>query len=178
MSYGTTPGNGQPDPTEQQPGAFRPTPEPAPMTTEDQYGGAPGQQPPPSYPPAYPQPGYAQPGYGQPGYGKPGYGAGGYYPPGYPAGPAGQQPPTHMAWAWTAAAGGVLFSLILGLPTAIVALVYAQKVRPNWQSGNVQAAIKASRRARTWAIVSTILDLLGVAVVILVIGTAHTGGSH
>lgn len=164
MSYGNTPGDEQPDPGEQQPGAFQPTPEPAPMFPEGEYGGPPGQQPLPSYP--------------QPSYPQPGYGPGGYFPPGFGAGPAGQQPPTHMAWAWIAAAGGVLFSLILGFPTAMIALNHARKVRPNWQAGNLQAAITASRKARTWAIVSTILDLLGVGLLVIVIGSAHTTGSN
>jgi hypothetical protein len=133
------------------------------MRPEDQYGGAPGQQAPPSYP----QPGYGQPGYGQPG----------SFPPGYAAAPAGQEPPTHTAWIWIAAIGGVLFSLILGFPTAMVALQHARKVRPNWQSGNVQAAIAASRKARTWAIVSTVLDLLGVVLLVVIVGSARTSGS-
>jgi Interferon-induced transmembrane protein len=169
MSYGTTPGDEQPDPAEQQPGAFQPTPEPAPMYPEGEYTGPPGQQAPPSYP---------QPGYGQPGYGQPGSDQGGYFPPGYAAGPTGQPPATHLAWAWIAAVGGVLFSLILGLPTAIIALNHARKVRPNWQAGNVQAAITASRKARTWAIVSTILDILGIGVLVIVIGAAHTTSSN
>jgi hypothetical protein len=163
MSYGNTPGDGQPDPAGQQPGPFQPTPEPAPMSPEDPYGGASGQPGPPSYP--------------QPGYGQPGYGEGSYTPPGYAAGPAGQEPPTHLAWAWIAAAGGVLFSLILGFPTAMIALNHARKVRPSWQAGNMQAAINASRKARTWAIVSTILDVLGIGILAIVIASAHTAGS-
>jgi hypothetical protein len=132
--------------------------------------GGPGQ-PPPSYP--QPPPGYGQPGYGQPGYGQPG----GYFPPGYGAWPAGQEPPTYTAWIWIAAIVGVLFSLILGFPTAMIALSQARKVRPNWQTGNQQAAIKASRRARTWVIVSSILDVLGVALFALIIGSGPTTGS-
>ena len=175
MSYGSTPGDGQPDYGEQQPGSVQPAPPPSPMPPPDQYGGAPGPPPPPSYP----QPGYGQPGYGQPGYGQPGYGQpGGYFPPGYGAWPGGQEPPTHMAWIWVAAIGGVLFSLILGFPTAMIALSQARKVRPNWQAGNQQAAMTASRRARTWVIVSTILDILGVVLfVVIVAGSAHTSGS-
>ena len=188
MSYGTTPGDGQPNPSEQQPGAFQPAPEPAPMAPEGQYGGTPGQQAPwNNPPPAYPQPGYGQqgygqqgypaPGYGQPGYGQPGYGTGGYFPPGYAAGPTGQEPSSHMAWVWVAAIGGVLFNLILGFSTAMIALSQARKVRPNWQAGNMQAAVSASRRARNWLIVSTIFDVIGVGAFILVLGSAHTAGS-
>jgi len=139
------------------------------MYGEGQFGGAPWPQPPPGYP---------QPGYGQPGYGQPGYGPGGYFPPGYGAWPGGQEPPTYTAWIWVAAIGGVLFSLILGFPTAMIALSQARKVRPNWQTGNQQAAIKASRRARTWVIVSTILDALGVILFVLIVaGSVHTTGS-
>src|SRR5215469_5292125 len=180
MSYGPTPGDGRPDPAEQQPGSVQP----APYWPEDQNVSAPGQQPPPSYPQpdfgqqSYGHRGYGQPGYGQPGYGQPGSGPAGYFPPGYAAGPAGQEPPNYLAWARIAAIGGVLFSLILGFPTAMIALQYARKVRPNWQAGNVQAAITVSRKARTWAIVSTILDLVGVAVFALIIGSAHTTGSN
>lgn len=168
MTDGMTLGDGQPDPAEQQPGAFQPTPEPAPMFPEGQYGGPSGQQAPPSYP---------QPGYDQTGFGQPGYGTSGYFPPGYAGGPGGQQPPTHLAWAWIAAAGGVLFSLILGFPTAMIALSHARKVRPNWEAGNMQGAITASRKARTWSIVSTILDVLGIGILAVVIGAAHTGGA-
>lgn len=193
MSYGTTPGDEQPNPSEQQPGAFQPAPEPAPMAPEGQYPGTPGQQAPwNNPPPAYPQPGYGQPGpgqqgygqqsypapgYGQPGYGQPGYGTGGYFPPGYAAGPTGQEPSSHMAWVWVAAIGGVLFNLILGFSTAMIALSQARKVRPNWQAGNLQAAVSASRRARNWLIVSTIFDVIGVGAFILVLGSAHTAGS-
>lgn len=162
MTYGTTPGEGPPDPAEQQPGSSQPTPQPAPMWPEGQYSGSPGQQGPPAYP--------------QPAYGQPGYGTGGYFPPGYAAGPVGQQPPTYRTWTLIAAVGGVLFSLILGLPTALIALSYSRKVQPNWQTGNVQAAITASRKARTWVIASTILDLLGVVLLAVVIGAGHTTG--
>lgn len=112
-----------------------------------------------------PQPYYGPPGPQGPGYGMPGYGAA---PPGAP-------PPTHLIWARIAAGGGVLFSLILGFPAALVALHHARKVRPNWETGNQQAAFSESRKARTWSIVSTVLDALGVILVILLItGTAST----
>ena len=117
-----------------------------------------------------------QPGFGQPA-GQPGYDASGYFPPGYAAGSAGQQPSTHLAWARIAAVGGVLFNLILGFPTAMIALNHARKVRPSWQAGNLQEAINASRKARTWAIVSTVFDVLGVGILVFVIGAAHTNSA-
>jgi hypothetical protein len=81
---------------------------------------------------------------------------------------------------YIAAVGGVLFSLILGFPTAMIALQHSRKVGPNWATGNLQAAITASRKARTWVIVSTVLDLLGVALIALIaliVSSAHTANS-
>ncbi len=106
------------------------------------------------------------------GYGQPGPPAPGYVMPGYGATPPGQPPPTHLIWARIAAGGGVLFNLILGLPTALVAMNHARKVRPLWESGNQPAAVSESRKARTWAIVSTVLDALGVIVLIVVIASS------
>jgi len=159
MSYGTTPGE-QPDPAPQSAG--QPTPEPSPMPPVNPYD-APGQQ--------------GLPSYGQQGYGQPGYGPAGYFPPGYGAGPAGTPPATYLPWAYTAAVGGVLFSLILGLPTGLVAVNYGRKVRPAWAAGDVQRAISASRKARTWAIVSTVLDVLGIVLVFVLLAAGARTGS-
>src|SRR5215469_18230120 len=112
-------------------------------------GAGPGQQ----VPPSYGQPGYAAPGYGMPGYGD----------------PFGKPPPTYLVWARIAAAGGVLFNLILGLPSALIAANYGRKVKQHWASGDQQAALAASRQARIWAIVSTVLDLLGVVLLIVIV---------
>jgi hypothetical protein len=102
--------------------------------------------------------------YGQPGPQAPGYGV-----PGYGAAPYGMAPPTHLIWARIAAGAGVLFSLILGFPAALVAISHARKVRPHWESGNQPAAVSESRKALTWASVSTVLDVLGLIVVILLL---------
>ncbi len=106
------------------------------------------------------------------GFGQAGPAAPGYVRPGYGATPQGQPPPTHLIWARIAAGGGVLFNLILGLPTALVAMSHARKVRPLWESGDQPAAISESRKARTWAIASTVLDALGVIVLIVVIASS------
>jgi hypothetical protein len=98
--------------------------------------------------------------------------------PGYGAGPYGQPPPTYLIWARIAAAGGVLFSLILGLPSALVAMRYGRQVRQHWQTGNQQAAFDASRKAKIWAIVSTVLDALGVIVVIVLLAQSTSSTSN
>jgi hypothetical protein len=117
----------------------------------DPSAGQPGQYGQPVPPP--PAPGYGAPG-PYPGgavpYGTPGYGA-----------PAGQMPSTYRAWAITCIVLGVLFSLILGMPFGIVANHYAGKVQRSWHMGDWQGAVTASRRARAWAITSTIFIVLG-----------------
>jgi hypothetical protein len=130
----------------------------------DTPGGPPGGAMPP------PPGGYGeQPGGG---YGAPGGGYG--VPPGYGQAPYGKPPSAYRAWAITCIVCGVLFSLIIGLPCALVSLSYSRRVQSAWQVGDMQRATKASKRARTWAIVSTIFDVLGL---ILVIALFSHGGS-
>ena len=146
------------------------------------YGQQPtyGQQPPYGGQPPYGQPTYGQPGYGQPpyggqpGYGMPAYPQPGYGPPMYP--PPGPQPPTYGAWAVSAIIGGVLFSLLIGLPTAIVGLNYGSKVNKAWAAGDVQGAATASRKARGWLTASTIFELLGVILVIFLFTHMSSSG--
>jgi Interferon-induced transmembrane protein len=139
-----------------------------------------GQQPPYGYGQQYGQPGYGQqygpPGYGQPGYGVPAYPQAGYGAPMYP--PSGPQPPTYGPWAVSAIVGGVLFSLLIGLPTAIVGYTYGTKVSKAWAVGDAQGAAVASRKARGWLTASTIFELLGVILVIFLftrISSSATG---
>lgn len=123
---------------------------------------APGQQfPPPGqqYGNGSGAPGYG-PGYGTAGYGTAGYGAPGQY---------GAPPPAYRAWTIIAAIAGLLFSTIFGLPAALIASRYGRRVRTHWEAGDQQGAARASRTARTWAIVSTVLDALGLIVVLLIV---------
>ncbi len=122
-------------------------------------------QPPAASPWAYGQaPGYGTPGYGTPRYGTPGYGAA----------PYGSPPPTYKVWAYIAAVGGVLFNLILGFPCGLVAANHARKCRRYWESGNQAAAISESRKALTWVIVSTVLDVLGIVLFIVLIRSGNS----
>jgi hypothetical protein len=103
------------------------------------------------------------PGYGQPGYGMPA--------PGPP-------PPSYRAWGTIAVICGVLFNLILGLPTALIGRRHGKKVAGLWASGDVQAAISASRKARTWLIASTVLDVIGLVLSVVIITQASTSRSN
>ncbi len=87
--------------------------------------------------------------------------------PGY--GQPGAEPPTYRAWGIAAVICGVLFNLILGLPTALAARRYSSEVPGLWASGDVQAAVKASRKARSWLIASSVLDVLGIILLVVVI---------
>jgi len=188
MSYGPTSGGEQDDlagaqsPYPGQPGPAGPPgwaqgQQPPPGYGPPGYGQQPtyGQQPPYGGQPPYGQPTYGQPPYGgQPGYGMPAYPQPGYGPPMYP--PPGPQPPTYGAWAVSAIIGGVLFSLLIGLPTAIVGLNYGSKVNKAWAAGDVQGAATASRKARGWLTASTIFELLGVILVIFLFTHMSSSG--
>jgi Interferon-induced transmembrane protein len=107
-------------------------------------------------------PSYAAPGYGTPGYGMP---------------PFGQPPPTYLVWARIAAVGGVLFNLLLGLPSALIAQHHGRQVRVHWEAGNQPGALRASRKARTWSIVATVLDALGIVLLVVLVGTAGSASN-
>ena len=111
-------------------------------------------------------------GYGQPWPGPPASGM-----PGYGTPPFGQQPPAHLVWARIAAAGGVLFNLILGLPSGLIAMRHARLVRVHWEAGNQAAAVSESRKARTWSIVATVFDALGVVLLVILIGASGSASN-
>jgi hypothetical protein len=84
-------------------------------------------------------------------------------------GPVGSPPPTYLGWAVAAMIGGVLFSLLLGFPTGLAANRYARRVKRAWNAGDQQGALRASKRALTWSIISTVLDVLGLVLVFYVL---------
>jgi len=102
-------------------------------------------------------------GYG-PAFGPPSYPA----PPGYHY-PPGSVPSAYRAWGIIAIICGVLFNTILGFPTAIVGFRYGGSVSQLWESGDVEGARRASRRARAWLIASSLLDVLGIILLVVVI---------
>jgi hypothetical protein len=87
--------------------------------------------------------------------------------PGY--GQSGSMPPTYRAWGIIAIICAALFDLILGLPTALAGRNYGRQVPLLWANGDVEGAVKASRKARAWLIASSVLDLLGVIVLVVII---------
>jgi len=103
----------------------------------------------------YPSYGY-QPQYGAyPGPAAPQYGA--WQP----------QPTDYRAWVIAAVVGGVLFSLLIGMPLGLIAQRNSRRVRSMWESGDHDGALRASRSARSWVIASMIFDVLGLLLVIV-----------
>jgi hypothetical protein len=95
--------------------------------------------------------------------------------PGY--GQQGSTPPTYRAWWIAAVICGFLFNVILGVPTAVIGRRYSTEVPQLLANGDVEAAVKASRKARAWLIASSVFDVLGIILVVLVI-IAHMSGPN
>lgn len=117
-----------------------------------------GQQPPAygAQPPAY---GQQPPAYGQ----QPGYPAA--PPPGYGYGtPQGAPPPNYLVWA-------IITVLLCTIP-GIVAIVFSTQVNSKWAMGDAAGAYDASKKAKTWALVGTIL---GAVAIVAYIGLMAAG---
>ena len=62
--------------------------------------------------------------------------------------------PNHLVWA-------ILVTIFCCVPTGIVSIVYAAQVNGMLNAGDYEGARRASDSARTWAIVSAALGLVG-----------------
>jgi hypothetical protein len=83
------------------------------------------------------------------------------------------QPADYRAWVIAALVGGVLFSLLIGMPLGLIAQRNSRRVRGMWESGDQAGALRASRSARSWAIASMVFDVLGLLLVIVLF--SHSG---
>ena len=79
------------------------------------------------------------------------------------------QPPDYRAWVIAAVVGGVLFSLLIGMPLGLVAQRNSRRVRGRCESGDHDGAARASRSARSWAIASVVFDALGLLLLIVLL---------
>lgn len=80
-------------------------------------------------------------------------------PPPYAAPP--QDIPNHLAWTIIATVLGTCFCCPLGL-LGIVGIVYSNQVNSKLLAGDIAGARQASNNAKTWAIVATVLAVIGV----------------
>lgn len=97
------------------------------------------------------------------------------HPPGGQVLP-GAPPPAYRAWETTAVICGVLFNIILGLPTALIARSYGRRATELWTRGDAPGAISASRKARAWLVASIALDVIGL--VLSIVFFLHAPSSH
>jgi hypothetical protein len=77
------------------------------------------------------------------------------------------QPTDYRAWVIAAVVGGVLFSLLIGMPLGLIAQRNSRRVRGRWESGDHDGALRASQSARSWVIASMVFDVLGLLLVIV-----------
>ena len=106
-----------------------------------------GENPYGQQPPVY---GQQPPVYGQ----QPGYPAA--PPPGYGYGtPQGAPPPNYLVWS--------IITILLCTIPGIVAIVYSTQVNSKWGTGDAAGAYDASKKAKMWALIGTILGAVFIA---------------
>ncbi len=69
----------------------------------------------------------------------------------------------------------IISTILCCLPAGIVSIVYSTKVNSEYDSGNFDAAERASKNAKTWAFVSIGIALLGWIVYVAIFGLAFLG---
>ncbi|WP_018657782.1 CD225/dispanin family protein [Actinomadura flavalba] len=88
-----------------------------------------------------------------------------YPPPPPPQGGAGvpqsAPPPNYLVWA-------IVTTVLCCLPAGIASIVFATQVNSKWQAGDQAGALKASKNAKTWAIVSGVLGIIAIIFAIIV----------
>lgn len=72
---------------------------------------------------------------------------------GMPGGMQGPKPSSNLVW-------GILTTIFCCLPFGIVSIVYAAKVDGLYNGGQYAAAVEASGKARTWAIIAAVVGLI------------------
>jgi uncharacterized membrane protein YvbJ len=84
--------------------------------------------------------------------------------------PAGPKPRNFLALS-------ILATLFCCLPFGIPAIIFAAQVDSNWNAGRYQEARDASRKAKTWMLVSVILGALIVIAytALIIVGVAKEG---
>jgi len=69
----------------------------------------------------------------------------------------------------------IISTIICCLPIGIVSIVYATKVNSLYADGNYDEAIRASKNAKTWGLVSVGVAVVGLLIYILIFGVAIFG---
>ena len=69
----------------------------------------------------------------------------------------------------------IISTIICCMPLGIVSIVYATKVNTLYADGNYDEAIRASKNAKTWGLVSVGVAVVGLLIYILIFGVAIFG---
>jgi hypothetical protein len=69
----------------------------------------------------------------------------------------------------------IISTILCCLPTGIVSIIYATKVNSAYEDGNYDEAIKASKNAKTWGLISIGAAFLGLIIYVLFFGLAIFG---
>jgi len=69
----------------------------------------------------------------------------------------------------------IISTIICCLPLGIVSIIYATKVNSLYADGNYDEAIRASKNAKTWGLVSVGVAVVGLLIYILIFGVAIFG---
>lgn len=138
--------------------------------------GLPGETPPATPPAISDAPADSPPPYGGP--------AGGYTPPAATAAassavlsssmPSGQPMPPNYLWQ------SIVCLVLCCWPFAIPAIIFATKVRPAYESGDYAGSLEASKKAKTWFLVSLIVGFIVnilVTIFYIAVGMAEVAGS-
>jgi len=82
-------------------------------------------------------------------------------PPGQPP-TGGAPPPNYLVWA-------ILATIFCCLPLGIPAIVFAAQVNSKWQVGDYAGAQESSRKARQFALWSTIIGVVFVVLYLVIV---------
>lgn len=66
----------------------------------------------------------------------------------------------------------IISTILCCLPTGIVSIIYATKVNSAYEDGKYDEALRASKNAKTWGLVSIGIALFGWIIYILIFGFA------
>jgi hypothetical protein len=87
-----------------------------------------------------------------------------------------QRPLDYRTWITVTIIGGILFSILLGMPAGFIAQRRSRTAGSLLAAGDPAAALRASRSARRWVIAATVLDLLGIALFAVLVVSGHSAG--
>lgn len=77
--------------------------------------------------------------------------------------PVGIKPSNYLVWA-------ILATIFCCLPFGIVGIVFAAKVNDLWNSGQYQASLEASRKAKTWTLIAIGVGILSAVLYFVLAG--------